>query len=138
MASPNQHVSPFAAPPSPSSPPPTFQPFFTLIAPTPSNPSHSHPHVHYIFADDAKDPTLDLPPPVPGNRVITLDIDAELRITRAHSLARDFQLVAAELKEAPSMDGGEKGLMLVLEGVEAGRGGAKGGVVELGRVFEER
>ena len=142
MSSPNQHPTfhPTPRPPSPtpSQQPPPFQPFFTLIAPTPSNPSHSHPHVHYVFADDPHDPTLN--PPAPGTRVLTVDLDESLQITSAHSLARDFQLVGAELKQAPKMDGGEPGVMLVLDGVEAGVRGVRPGAAatELGRVFDER
>jgi len=124
--------------------PPNFQPFFTLISPTTSNPSHAHPHVHYIFSDDPTDPTLDLPPATPNSRVITVDIDVSTDnstyVRSAHSLSRDFQLVAAEITEAPQISEGGGGLMLVLEGVETGLRGVKvsQGVQELAKTFDER
>ncbi|KAI5858376.1 hypothetical protein BZA05DRAFT_1467 [Tricharina praecox] len=124
--------------------PPNFQPFFTLISPTTSNPSHAHPHVHYIFSDDPTDPTLDLPPATPHTRVITVDLDVSADnstyVRSAHALSRDFQLVAAEITEAPQMSEGGGGLMLVLEGVETGLRGVKvsQGVQELARMFDER
>ncbi|KAF8242868.1 hypothetical protein K440DRAFT_93405 [Wilcoxina mikolae CBS 423.85] len=143
QASPPQQ-QPFQPPPPP--PPPSFQPFFTLISPTPSNPSHAHPHVHYVFADDPMDPTLDLPPPNGRDRVVTVDIDFDEHhgafVREAHSLSRDFQLVEATVKEAPQMAGeeGKGGQMLVIEGVELGLRGVKAsaGVAELARVFGER
>jgi hypothetical protein len=126
----------------------TFQPFFTLISPTTANPSHSHPHVHYVFADDPTDPTLDLPPSN-RERIITVDIDSSLHVTSAHSLSKDFQLVNATVSSAPQMlaasEGeaavaGGGGLMLTIEGVEGGLRGVKasGGVYELAEAFSDR
>ncbi|KAA8894877.1 hypothetical protein FN846DRAFT_372497 [Sphaerosporella brunnea] len=126
--------------PQPSAP--AFQPFFTLIAPTSSNPSHAHPHVHYIFSDD------DVPPLAASadSRVITVDIDFtpshRAYVKSAASLSPDFALASASIQEAPSMLGTDDGagLMLSIEGVEAGLKGVKAsaGVWELARVFGER
>ncbi|KAI5818023.1 hypothetical protein BZA77DRAFT_386396 [Pyronema omphalodes] len=131
--------------PPPSPPPPPFQPLFTLITPTSSDLPHPHPNVHYIFADDV-DPTLDLPPANPQERVITVDLDFDTNgrpyVREAHSLSSDYQLVGAEIKEAPQMawTGGDGASMLVIDGVEGGLQGVKAtmGVEELGRVFRER
>lgn len=73
-----------------------------------------------------------------------MDFDANGRpyVKEAHSLSSDYQLVGAEVKEAPQMawTGGDGGSMLVIEGVEGGLQGVKAsmGVEELGRVFKER
>jgi hypothetical protein len=99
--------------------------------------------VHYIFSDDA-DPTIDLPPPKAGERVITVDIDfaPTAYVKAAHSLSPDFAVTAARVQVAPSMMGAveEGGLMLAIEGVETGLRGVKAsaGVQELARVFAER
>lgn len=102
--------------------------------------------MHYIFADDLTDPTLDLPPPNGRDRIITVDIDFDEQhgafVREAHSLSKDFQLVKATVKEAPQMAGeeGKGGQMLVIDGVELGLRGVKpsAGIVELARVFGER
>lgn len=134
---------PSTSPPPPQNPPqedvPSFVPFFTLIAPPTSTSTHSHPRVHYIFADDTTEPVAP-----PNSRVLLLDIaPSGNSVSSARSLSSDFQIVGTSITPAPqwSASDGAAGLMLTIEGVEGnGLKGVKSsaGVEELAAAFDER
>lgn len=152
--------------------PPQFAPLFALISTSAASPSggssptHHHPTVQYIFADDhdsdllitaAALQTLDSAPALPSSnrparprmvgdgdeggraaarapaeRFLIVDLDpSATRVVAARSMARDWQIVHADLTPAPTWDGDEstsgtagdggggRGLMLRIEGVRS-------------------
>ena len=123
---------------------PSFDPLFTLIS-SPHFLPHHHPKVHYIFSTDDPDgdlitaaalQTLSAIPPLPAGtrteRYIIVDLDSTgTRVVGAHCMAKDWQIVSAEIGPAPSWEGEGGGKMLRIEGVDEAQEEGEGGFVGL-------
>ncbi|MCJ1379924.1 hypothetical protein MMC17_003027 [Xylographa soralifera] len=136
-------------PPSPPSGRPTielashpFNPFFTLIEDAHSPTTH-HPTVHYIFSDDDSDlltntllhihdsqapntqsrgtSTSRRADQETKERYVLLNLAASgTAVESVYSLTGDWQVLSAEIGQAPTLEGGgaEGGLMLRIKGTE--------------------
>jgi hypothetical protein len=128
-------------------PPPGFAPFFTMITDAESEETY-HPSTYYVFADDEPDvlstaalDALDVYSPgaqeeadtkaqLEGiareeERYVLVSLGAEgTNVVSAKSLAPNWAITNAEVRAAPTFDGGEDqgsdGLMLMVEGLGIG------------------
>ena len=128
-------------------PPRSFQPFFTMIKDVESGETY-HPSIYYVFADDEPDPlstaalnALDAYTPhalreaeakalidgVPREeeRYIMVNMGPTgTNVVGARSLAPNWAVTSAQVRAAPTFDGGEAeesdGLMLMIEGLGSG------------------
>ena len=103
---------------------PALTPFFTLVEST-HDPSPHHPTTHYLFSDDDPDLITDAallihePPPTtkstPGinNRYILVTLAPDARsIVSAQSMTGDWQVLSADIRAAPTLEGeGEEGTL---------------------------
>lgn len=142
-------------------PPPRFAPFFTMITDAESGETY-HPSTYYVFADDEPDVlstaalhALDAYSPhaqreaeaealLEGTtrveeRYILVSMGPEgTNVASARSLAPSWAVTNAEVRAAPTFDGGEgggsDGLMLMVEGLGSGASSA----VPVGKTAKER
>ena len=125
-----------------------LEPFFVHVEDVPSSTTH-HPAVHYVFSDDdggaLTDKLLQIEAGAKAQsskraggaspaaeRVVVLSVGADGRsVESASSMSAEWQVLAAEVSSAPTLEGegGDGGLMLRIRGtsgVEEGPGdGAK-------------